>query len=147
MARLTGLDPAGVIARHQAAEYTVGWMGFSPGFGYLTGLDSALHGVQRLARPRLSVPAGSVAIAGGLACVYPATSPGGWRLLGRTSTRIWDPGASRPRCWSRARGCAFARSPTWTPYPARLIQDNGAISVHTAENRHGSRRPRPGRGR
>ncbi len=96
VARLTGLDPAGVIARHQAAEYTVGWMGFSPGFGYLTGLDSALHGVQRLARPRVSVPAGSVAIAGGLACVYPVASPGGWRLLGRTSARIWDPGREPP---------------------------------------------------
>jgi len=96
VARLSGLDAAEVIARHQAAEYTVGWMGFSPGFGYLTGLDPALRDIQRLARPRLSVPAGSVAIAGGLACVYSVTSPGGWRLLGRTSTRIWDPGREPP---------------------------------------------------
>lgn len=91
VARLAGLPVAEVIARHQASEYTVGWLGFSPGFGYLTGLDPMLSGVPRLASPRLRVPAGSVAIAGGLAAVYPAASPGGWRLLGRTTAQLWDP--------------------------------------------------------
>ncbi len=90
VARLAGLPVAGVIAAHQAARYTVGWMGFSPGFGYLTGLNPVLAAVPRLDRPRPSVPAGAVAIAGGLAAVYPAASPGGWRLLGRTSARLWD---------------------------------------------------------
>jgi biotin-dependent carboxylase-like uncharacterized protein len=96
VARLAGLSVAEVIARHAAAEYTVGWLGFSPGFGYLTGLDPALCDVPRLAQPRLRVPAGSVAIAGGLAAVYPSASPGGWRLLGRTSAVLWDPGRDPP---------------------------------------------------
>ena len=95
MAALTGLSQAEVIARHQAAEYRVGWLGFAPGFGYITGLDPALA-VPRLDSPRLSVPAGSVAIAGGLAAVYPAASPGGWRLLGRTAAVMWDPGRDPP---------------------------------------------------
>ena len=90
VARLTGLSPGEVVARHAAGEYTVGWIGFSPGFGYLTGLDPVLASVPRLAEPRLRVPAGAVAIAGGLAAVYPSTSPGGWRLLGRTSAVLWD---------------------------------------------------------
>jgi KipI family sensor histidine kinase inhibitor len=90
VAGLTGLSVAEVVARHTAAEYRVGWMGFSPGFGYLTGLDPALAAVPRLADPRVRVPAGSVAIAGGLAGVYPTASPGGWRLLGRTSASFWD---------------------------------------------------------
>jgi KipI family sensor histidine kinase inhibitor len=90
VARLAGLTRAEVIARHQGAEYEVGWLGFAPGFGYLTGLDPALGRVPRLDTPRLAVPAGSVAIAGGLAAVYPSTSPGGWRLLGRTDIRLWD---------------------------------------------------------
>jgi len=90
VAQLTGLSPDEVVARHAAGEYTVGWLGFSPGFGYLTGLDRALAAVPRLAEPRLRVPAGSVAIAGGLAAVYSSTSPGGWRLLGRTSAVLWD---------------------------------------------------------
>jgi KipI family sensor histidine kinase inhibitor len=96
VARLTGLSAEEVVARHLAAEYTVGWLGFSPGFGYLTGLDPALATVPRLAEPRLRVPAGAVAIAGGLAAVYPASSPGGWRLLGRTPAVLWDPGRDPP---------------------------------------------------
>src|SRR5260221_2230600 len=96
VAHLTGLAVDDVIARHAAAEYTVGWMGFFPGFGYLTGLDPALAAVPRLAEPRLRVPAGTVAIAGGLAAVYSSTSPGGWRLLGRTSAVLWDPERDPP---------------------------------------------------
>jgi biotin-dependent carboxylase-like uncharacterized protein len=96
VAELTGLTVAEVITRHQAAEYRVGWLGFSPGFAYLTGLDPLLATVPRLASPRLAVPAGSVAIAGGLAAVYPAASPGGWRLLGRTEAVLWDPGRDPP---------------------------------------------------
>ena len=89
VAEETGFSPDEVIARHSGRDYLVGWLGFSPGFGYLTGLDPALH-VARRATPRTSVPAGSVAIAGPLAAVYPSASPGGWRLLGRTSVRLWD---------------------------------------------------------
>jgi KipI family sensor histidine kinase inhibitor len=96
VAELAGLEISEVVARHQAGEYRVGWLGFSPGFGYLTGLDPALAEVPRLATPRLSVPAGSVAIAGGLAAVYPADSPGGWRILGRTAVRLWDPQRDPP---------------------------------------------------
>ena len=91
VAALTGLTASQVIARHQAALYRVGWLGFSPGFGYLTGLDPALAAVPRLASPRVTVPAGAVAIAGGLAAVYPAASPGGWRIIGRTAAALWDP--------------------------------------------------------
>src|SRR5215472_9095832 len=90
VADLAGLSVAEVIAAHAGALYTVGWLGFSPGFGYLRGLDQRLTGVPRLATPRTAVPAGSVAIAAGLAAIYPRTSPGGWRLLGHTTVRVWD---------------------------------------------------------
>ncbi|MFI0407937.1 5-oxoprolinase subunit PxpB [Actinomadura sp. 3N508] len=86
---LTGLSRDDVVHRHAAASYTVAYLGFSPGFGYLTGLDPALH-VARRESPRTSVPAGSVAIAGPYAAVYPSRSPGGWRLLGRSALRLWD---------------------------------------------------------
>ncbi|MEV4258036.1 5-oxoprolinase subunit PxpB [Spirillospora sp. NPDC049652] len=89
VAELTGLSVREVVERHAAAEYSVAYLGFSPGFGYLTGLDEKLH-VPRRASPRTSVPAGSVAIAGPYAAVYPSPSPGGWRLLGHTDLTMWD---------------------------------------------------------
>ncbi|HEU5008059.1 MAG TPA: allophanate hydrolase subunit 1 [Jatrophihabitantaceae bacterium] len=84
-----GCSVAALIERHAAPEYTVAFCGFSPGFAYLTGTEPALH-VPRLASPRTSVPAGSVAIAGEFTGVYPRSSPGGWRLLGRTDAVLWD---------------------------------------------------------
>ncbi len=96
VAALTGLSVAEVIARHQAADYRVGWLGFAPGFAYLTGMDERLAAVPRLDSPRHRVPAGSVAIAGGLTAVYPAASPGGWQLLGRTTAPLWDPDRAQP---------------------------------------------------
>jgi KipI family sensor histidine kinase inhibitor len=127
VARLTGLSPGEVIARHAAAEYTVGWMGFSPGFGYLTGIDPGLATVPRLDEPRLRVPAGSVAVAGGLAAVYPTTSPGGWRLLGRTSAVLWDPDRDPPALFTPGMRVRFR------PADADL-HDRGGFSSNSAPN-------------
>lgn len=89
VADLSGLSREEVVARHAASAFTVAYLGFSPGFGYLTGLDPALH-VPRRDSPRTAVPTGSVAIAGPYGAVYPSPSPGGWRLLGRTELTLWD---------------------------------------------------------
>ena len=89
VAALTGLAVAEVIARHCGSAYTVAFLGFSPGFAYLIGGDPVLD-VPRLERPRTTVPAGSVAIAAGLSAVYPQSTPGGWRLLGRTEAVLFD---------------------------------------------------------
>jgi KipI family sensor histidine kinase inhibitor len=66
-----------------------------PGFPYLGGLSPRLA-TPRLATPRTTVPAGSVGIAGGQTGVYPVASPGGWRLIGRTPVRLFDPSKSPP---------------------------------------------------
>lgn len=89
VAELTGFSREEVIVRHSRVEYVVAYLGFAPGFGYLAGLDEALH-VPRRDSPRTMVPAGSVAIAGPYGAVYPTSSPGGWRLLGRTTMPLWD---------------------------------------------------------
>lgn len=89
VAELTGLSVHDVVARHTGAEYTVAFGGFMPGFAYLTGLDPLLR-VPRLGSPRTKVPAGSVAIADEFSAVYPAATPGGWRLLGRCDVRLFD---------------------------------------------------------
>lgn len=90
-----GLSPAQVIGRHAAGTYRVYCLGFSPGFCYLGGLDPTLA-TPRLDSPRTRVPAGSVGIGGNQTGVYPAESPGGWRLIGRTPAVLFDPGRPRP---------------------------------------------------
>ncbi|MBO3749062.1 allophanate hydrolase subunit 1 [Streptosporangiaceae bacterium NEAU-GS5] len=95
VAKMAEMTRDEVIRRHTASEYVVGWLGFSPGFAYLVGLDPSLR-LPRLSTPRTAVPAGSVAIAGPYTAVYPSSSPGGWRLLGRTSLAVWDVAADPP---------------------------------------------------
>jgi len=94
VARLHGLEPEEVARLHAAPEYRVAFLGFSPGFPYLLGLDERLT-TPRLERPRMRVAPGSVAIAGTQAGIYPQATPGGWRLLGRTPLTLFD-GARRP---------------------------------------------------
>lgn len=90
-----GCSVTAVIQRHTEGVYSVAFCGFAPGFAYLTGLDETLW-QPRLAEPRTAVPAGSVGIAGEFTGVYPRSSPGGWRLLGRTDVQLWDLGRTPP---------------------------------------------------
>lgn len=85
-----GLSISEVISRHTGALYTVEFLGFAPGFPYLSGLDPHLGRVPRLDVPRTSVPAGAVGVAAGKTCVYPTRSPGGWHLIGTTSATLFD---------------------------------------------------------
>jgi biotin-dependent carboxylase-like uncharacterized protein len=90
-----GLAREEVVRLHSQAEWTVAFLGFAPGFAYLSGAPPELT-VPRLTTPRVRVPAGSVAVAGGYGGIYPAASPGGWRLLGRTARRLFDLAATPP---------------------------------------------------
>lgn len=95
LAKHTGLSVDEVVKRHTQAEYIVFFLGFQPGFAYLGGLDPALA-MPRHAEPRLEVPAGSVGIGGAQTGIYPAASPGGWQLLGRTELKLFDPARNPP---------------------------------------------------
>ena len=95
MARLVGLAPGEIAARHSGATYRVNFIGFAPGFAYLSGLPEELS-VARLDVPRTAVPAGSVGIAGGQTGVYPRATPGGWRLIGRTPVVMFDASREKP---------------------------------------------------
>lgn len=95
VANLTGLSVDEVIRRHGQSEFTVGFCGFAPGFAYLVGGDPALH-VARRQTPRTQVPAGAVALGGVYCGVYPQASPGGWQIIGTTTTTMWDPHRSPP---------------------------------------------------
>lgn len=89
VAELTGRSVPAVVSALTAVEFTVAFGGFAPGFSYLSGLPEDLH-VPRRATPRTRVPAGSVALAGPFAGVYPQASPGGWQLVGRTEAVLFD---------------------------------------------------------
>lgn len=78
-----------VISRHTAREYPVYMIGFMPGFPYLGGLDPAIA-CPRRSVPRTRVEGGSVGIAGTQTGVYPAPSPGGWNIIGRTPLALFD---------------------------------------------------------
>jgi KipI family sensor histidine kinase inhibitor len=95
VARLWDMTRAEAVATHTGTEHTVAFVGFAPGFAYCTGLPAELS-VPRLDRPRAKVPAGSVGLAGEYTGVYPTSSPGGWRLVGRTDARLWDADRDEP---------------------------------------------------
>lgn len=78
------------------AELTVQFLGFLPGFAYLTGLPSPLSTLKRRESPRLQVPPQSFAMAAGYCAVYPLQSPGGWHLLGASAINPFDVGAEQP---------------------------------------------------
>ncbi|GAA1078656.1 5-oxoprolinase subunit B family protein [Nocardiopsis composta] len=89
VAELTRMTERELVRAHTAAEWTVAFCGFAPGFGYLVCDDPRLR-VPRRGESRTRVPAGSVALAGGFGGVYPRSSPGGWQLIGRTGAVVWD---------------------------------------------------------
>jgi inhibitor of KinA len=84
-----------VVRLHSLSTYYVCFLGFTAGFAYMGGLPQVLH-TPRLPTPRRMVAAGSVGIAGAQTGVYPAETPGGWRLVGRTPLRMFDPQAEVP---------------------------------------------------
>jgi KipI family sensor histidine kinase inhibitor len=90
VAKLHGLTITEVAELHAATIYKVYMLGFAPGFPYLGELDSRLH-TPRLATPRPRVRAGSVAIGGEHTGIYSVDSPGGWNIIGHTSTKLFDP--------------------------------------------------------
>ena len=95
VAALWNVPVVTAVARLTATELVVAFCGFTPGFAYLRGLDQS-WAVPRRAAPRPRVPAGSVALAGGYAGIYPTASPGGWQLVGRTTANLFDVRRERP---------------------------------------------------
>ncbi len=90
IAKNAGLTPEEVVAIHTSRDYLIYMLGFLPGFCYLGGLDERIH-TPRLSSPRLRIPAGSVGIGGSQTGIYPMDSPGGWRLMGMTPVKTYDP--------------------------------------------------------
>ena len=95
LADMKDLSVDELVAIHAAAEYRVYMIGFAPGFAYLGGLPEILH-TPRLATPRQRIEAGSIGIGGRQASINSVPGPSGWRYIGRTPLRLFDPARSEP---------------------------------------------------
>lgn len=119
VAQWADLAPQDVIRRHTRPTYRVYFLGFTAGFPYLGGLPASLA-APRLSVPRTRVPAGSVGIAGQQTGIYPAATPGGWRLIGRTAMPLFDPARNPPALLQpgdRVRFVAVSAQASAAPMP------------------------------
>ena len=89
VAKALDTTPDDIVARHVAGNYRVAMIGFTPGWSYLSGLDSSLQ-MGRRQNPRLLTPAGTVSIGGVQTGVQCLAGPSGWHLLGRTPVRTYQ---------------------------------------------------------
>lgn len=149
LARGLGISPEEFARRHAAAAYRVAFLGFAPGFAYCVGLPEELA-APRLATPRTRVPAGSLAIGGPYTGVYPAETPGGWRLIGHSTARLFDPTADAPTLLlpgdtvafesiggEGPRGRASAGKPDPAGEPLFRVHDPGLFTSLQGAPRHG----------
>ncbi|MFH5879062.1 allophanate hydrolase subunit 1 [Arthrobacter sp. NA-172] len=82
-----GIATEDVIRLHTEKTYTVRCLGAPAGSPMMDGPAFPLP-VPRLKDPRLSVPAGAVAVAGRQAVIAPAMAPGGWCVIGQTPLSV-----------------------------------------------------------
>jgi KipI family sensor histidine kinase inhibitor len=95
VAAFAGCSEEEAIRLHSETVYRVYMLGFLPGFAHLAPVQSRIA-MPRLETPRLRVPAGSVGIAGAQTGIYPCDSPGGWRIVGRASVKLFDVAREKP---------------------------------------------------
>jgi inhibitor of KinA len=125
VANFAGLSEDEVVDLHGASPYRVFMLGFMPGFAYL-GPVAARIAAPRRAVPRARVAPGSVGIAGQQTGIYPAETPGGWQIIGRTPIHVFD--------LSRAEPCLFRAGDTVQFYPVsrrqyeELARANGVVT-------------------
>lgn len=90
VAELNQLTEQEVIDIHAGGDYLIYMIGFAPGFPYIGGMSERIAAPRRKS-PRLSIPSGSVGIAGKQTGIYPMETPGGWQIIGRTPLRLFRP--------------------------------------------------------
>ncbi|WP_421378776.1 5-oxoprolinase subunit PxpB [Bacillus salacetis] len=108
VAQHNGISEERVIALHSQQVYSVAFLGFTPGFPFLKGMDPKIAAPRRH-NPRIRIDAGSVGIAGSQTGVYPISSPGGWQIIGKTPVKLFDPdNPSQPALLSQGNKVRFS---------------------------------------
>jgi inhibitor of KinA len=106
VASFAHVDEEEVVRLHTSKPYRVFMLGFVPGFAYMGLVDERIAAPRR-STPRVRVPRGSVGIAGVQTGIYPADTPGGWQLVGRTLIKPFDPGRRAPFLLQAGDGVRF----------------------------------------
>ena len=127
-ATLLGLGVDELVRRHTAAEWTVAFTGFAPGFAYLVSADWPFD-VPRLPSPRTRVPRGAVGIAGEFTGAYPRETPGGWRLIGTTAAALFDPDAASPALLAPGTRVRFRAVAPRSPAAREVTRPTGVQGV------------------
>ena len=83
------MDKDEIINIHLNTDFFVYMVGFIPGHPFMGDLDSKLF-LNRLKTPRVKIPPGSVGIVEKFCNIYPYESPGGWNIIGRTPTKLFN---------------------------------------------------------
>ena len=131
-AALLDLSAQDLVRLHCAVDYRIFMIGFLPGFPYLGGMDQRIA-APRLKSPRQIIPAGSVGIGGSQTGIYPVASPGGWRLIGQTPLKLYDPSASDPILCRAGDYIRFEPVTTCDFYDIRRDLEKGIFKVQTEE--------------
>ncbi|MCR9136428.1 MAG: 5-oxoprolinase subunit PxpB [Alphaproteobacteria bacterium] len=95
VAALIGGSEEEAVEEHQSTIVRINMVGFAPGVLYC-GLLPSRWDLPRLQHAKSSVPAGSVSVAVRQTVIYPIANPTGWRTIGRTPIRSFDPSRDPP---------------------------------------------------
>ena len=89
MSKVLKIDRDKIINIHLHTTFFIYMIGFIPGHPFMGDLHSKLF-LNRLKTPRVKIPPGSVGIVEKFCNIYPYESPGGWNIIGRTPTKLFN---------------------------------------------------------